>query len=198
VVKDAKGVVILTKRFNPARTDKFTGQVESTGFTPLTDEEYKLLNENSMTFTVYRDKHKLLVEHDELPPEAKTPHEALIDARREARKAAAQITALNDEIVKLKAELLDAEKRCKDLFDASGSGKGSAELAKELEAVKKAAAKMIEANSKRTNDLKKDNEALETSLAKTAKERDALQKENGDIKAALEKAGKGGKGEESD
>jgi hypothetical protein len=197
VVKNAKGVVILPKRFSPARTDKFTGQVESTGFTPLTDEEYSLINEGCRTFTVYRDKHRLLVEHDALPPEAKTPHEALVDARKEARKSTAQIAALNDEITKLKAELLDAEKKYKDLFDASG-GADSAKLAQELETTKKATAKMIEENSERTNGLQKDKEALEVSLTETAKERDALKKENEALKAALEKAGKGGKVKEFD
>jgi uncharacterized small protein (DUF1192 family) len=173
VVKNAKGIIILTKRFSPARTDKFTGQVESTGFTPLTDEEYSLINEGCRTFTVYRDKHHLLVEHDALPPEAKTPHEALVDARKEARKFTAQIAALNDEITKLKAELLDVDKKYKDLFDASGSGADSAKLAQEKE-------------------------ALEASLAETAKERDALKEENEALKAALEKAGKGGEVKEFD
>jgi hypothetical protein len=184
VVKNAKGAVILTKRFSPARVDKFTGKVVETGFTPLTDEEYKLLNEDSRTFTVYRDKQKLLVEHDELPPEAKTPHEALVDARKEARKSAAQIAALDAEIVQLKAALLDAERRYKDLFDASGST-DSTKLAQELAKVKEDLAAAVAANAKI-------GEAFDARLAEITKERDALKAEK------AEKAGKGGKGKEFD
>jgi hypothetical protein len=178
VVKNEKGQIVLTKRFGPARTDKFTGQVESTGFTPLTDEEYNLLNRDSKTFMVYRDKYHLLVEHDALPPEAKTPHEALVDAKREARKSAAQIASLNDELVKLKAELLDAEKRYKDLFDASGS-EG---LVKELEAVKKALNETVAAKDEIINRLMEEAKEL-----KTAGERNAA------ITAANKKLNKKGK-----
>jgi hypothetical protein len=187
VVKNAKGEVILTKKFSPAKTERFTGRIEATGYTSLTDEEYRLLNEGSKTFTVYRDKHELLVEHDELPPEAKTPHDALVDARKESRKSAAQIAELNGEIVKLKADLLDAERKYKDLFDASGDVAASAELAKEIEFAKQAHTEMVTAKDAIITDLQKEKGALEASLADMAKERDAL-------KAAAEKAGKSEKG----
>jgi chromosome segregation ATPase len=174
VIKDEKGTVVLTKRFSPARTDKLTGRVELTGFTPLTAEEYDLLNESSKTFEVYRDKHHLLVEHDELPPEAKTPHEALLDAKRDARKSAAQIASLDAELVKCKAELLDAEKKYKELFDASAGGAGSEALVKELEAAKRelaetAAAKdeVIARLTQEREDLKAAITALQAAAEKT-------------------------------
>jgi chromosome segregation ATPase len=173
VVKGAKGAVVLTKKFSPAKVDKFTGRVEETGYTQLTDEEYDLLNEGSKTFTVYRDKHRLLVEHDELPPEAKTPHEALVDARKEARKAEARITSLNGEIVELKAELLDAEKRYKDLFYASGRGAGSAEPAKELEAVKRTLKETVAAKDEIIDRLTKEGEKLKAKAESALIERNA-------------------------
>jgi chromosome segregation ATPase len=196
--RDAKGAIIFTKVFQPERIDGTTGRVVSTGYTTLTEDEHRMLTERSKTFAVYRDKHGLLVEHDDLPPEAKTPQEALVDARRKMLEAQTRTSELEGENVKLKAELLDAEKRYKDLFDASGSSTDSAKLAQELENVKKGTAKMMEENSKRTNGLKEDKEALEVSLTETAKERDALKKENEALKAAIEKAGKGGKGKEFD
>jgi chromosome segregation ATPase len=190
VVKNEKGKVVLTKRFSPARTDKFTGQVESTGFTPLTAEEYDLLNGDSKTFEVYRDKHHLLVEHDELPPEAKTPHEALVDAKKEARKSAAQIASLNDELVKLKAELLDAEKRYKDLFDASGGGKETEKLAKELEAVKRSLAETVAAKDEVINRLTKECEKLKSAVESAFIERNAAIET---LKAEKEKSAAKGK-----
>jgi predicted nucleic acid-binding Zn-ribbon protein len=111
------------------------------------------------------DKLGLLVKHDDLPPEAKTPQEALVDARRKILEAQARASELEGENVKLKAELLDAEKRYKDLFDVSGGGKDSAKSAQELEGVKKA-------------------------LDEAAKDRDALKKENEELKAAAKKAGR--------
>jgi chromosome segregation ATPase len=173
VVKNAKGAVVLAKKFSPSRVDKFTGRVEETGFTQLTDEEYKLLNEGSRTFTVYRDKHKLLVEHDDLPPEAKTPHEALVDARKEARKAATQIAALNDEIMKLKAGLLDAETKYKELQSASPDAEGLKALRQNLA------------------DITGERDVLK-------KENEKLKKENDDLKAAGDKSGKGKQGKEFD
>jgi chromosome segregation ATPase len=195
--RGGKGAVLFTKTFQPERIDGTTGRVVSTGYTTLTKEEYDQLSGSSRTFTHYKDKLGLLVEYEDLPPEAKTPQEALVDARNKMREAQARAAELEGENVKLKTELLDAGKKYKDLFDASGSGTGSAELVKELEAVKKATAKMMEANSERTNELKKAKEALEVSLTETAKERDALKKENADIKAELEKAAKNGRSKES-
>jgi predicted RNase H-like nuclease (RuvC/YqgF family) len=190
VVKNAKGVVILTKRFSPAKVDKFTGRIEETGFTSLTDDEYALLDEGSKTFTVYRDKHGLLVEHDELPPEAKTPHEALVDAKKDARKAGAQIASLNDEIVRLKAELLDAENRYKDLFDASGGEKGSGKTAEELEAVKRSLTETVAAKDEVISRLTEECEKLKAAAESAFIERNAAITALKDAKEKLNKKGK--------
>jgi DNA repair exonuclease SbcCD ATPase subunit len=169
--RDGNGRVLFTKTFQPERLDTTTGRVISTGYTALTEDEYKRLNEGSKTFTVYRDKHKLLVEYDELPPEAKTPQEALVDARNEARKAAARIAELESEIVRLKAGLLDAETRCKEPRSASTD------------------AEVFEKLRDRVSEL-------EQSLADVAGERDKLKKENAALKATGDKNGKGKGGKE--
>jgi predicted nucleic acid-binding Zn-ribbon protein len=190
VVKNAKGAVILTRKFSPARVDKFTGRVAETGFTELTDEEYTLLDEGSKTFTVYRDKHKLLVEHDELPPEAKTPHEALVDAKREARKSADHIASLNDELVKLKAELLDTKKQYANLLDASGSGAEVSRLTNELEAAKQTLKAAIDAGDNAVKVLTEECAKLKAAMESAVIERDAAITE---LKAVKEKLGKKGK-----
>jgi chromosome segregation ATPase len=158
--RDAKGRVLFTKTFLPEQVNATTGAVISTGYTILTDEEYKLLNESSMTFTVYRDKHKLLVEYDDMPAELKSPQEALVEARREARETARQFEEFQKEITKLKADLLDADKRYKDLFDASG-GEGALKKLKDTIA------------------------SLETSLAERTGERDAAATELAAVKKVL-------------
>jgi hypothetical protein len=117
--RDGHGKVLFTKQFLPARSDKFTGKLEVTGYTALTEEEYDALKTSSKTFTVYKDKHHLLVEHEDLPAEAKTPHQALVDARKEARKHADEIEVLKAENEKLKASLFDAETKYKELSAAS-------------------------------------------------------------------------------
>jgi chromosome segregation ATPase len=106
--RNAKGEVVLTIKFQPERVDPTTGRVVSTGYTTLSEEEYELLESSSRTFTVYRDKHKLLVDYDDLPAEAKTPQEALLDAKSETRKAAAQISKLTSKITELETKLAEA------------------------------------------------------------------------------------------
>jgi predicted nucleic acid-binding Zn-ribbon protein len=161
--RNEKGQVMFSKTFLPARTDRYTGRIEATGYTQLTDEEYRRLNETSKVFTVYRDKHKLLVEHNELPPEAKTPHEALVDARKEARKLAAEIVALKAEIVTLKASLLNAETDYKELFNASSAGADL--LAKEAETVRRNLQETLVARDELIAKLKEENRKLTDSLA---------------------------------
>jgi hypothetical protein len=120
--RDKKGAVVFTKVFMPERVDATTGRVVSTGYTTLTAEEYKQLNESSKVFSVYRDKYKLLVEHDELPPGAKTPQEALVDAKNKERKLVAQVAVLETEVAALKVKLEAAEKEGK--AGKKGSVKG--------------------------------------------------------------------------
>jgi chromosome segregation ATPase len=139
---------------------------------------------------VYRDKHKLLIEHDELPPEAKTPHEALVDAKREARKSAYQIASLNDEIVKLKAELLDAKKQYTNLLNASGSGAEVLRLTNELEAAKQALKETIDAGDNAVKVLTEEVTKLKAAVESAVIERNAAITE---LNAVKEKANKKGK-----
>lgn len=170
-VRKADGTDDLVKMFLPEQIDGTTGRVISTGYTLLTDEEYEKLSEGSRTFTHYRDKLKLLVVCDDVPPEAKTPTEALIDARRESRAAKTRIAERDAEIEKLKSRVLEAEDAYKRLASAS----------------------LDEEKIKSFNDKIA---SLEAAAAEAAKQRDELKEENEKLKAADGKAGKGGKGKE--
>ena len=117
--RDGKGAILFTKKFLPEHIDGTTGRVMSTGYTPLTGEEYDKLCEGSRTFTHYKDDLKLLVASDDVPPSAKLPGEALADARREAREAKTKVLEAESEIEKLKARVLEAEDEYKRLVSAS-------------------------------------------------------------------------------
>jgi predicted nucleic acid-binding Zn-ribbon protein len=117
--RDEMGRTLFTKVFLPERIDGTTGKMASTGYTMLTDEEFKQLSESSKTFTHYKDELKLLSVRDDVPPEAKQPHEALADARREAREAKGKVVELEAEIEKLKVRALDAENKLGQLTSAS-------------------------------------------------------------------------------
>lgn len=168
--RDGKGAVLFTKTFQPERFDTMTGRVISTGYTTLTGEEYKRLSESSRTFTHYKDKLKLLSVSDDVPPEAKAPHEALADARREARAAKGRVAEQEGEIETLKARVLEAEDKYKQLASAS--------LDEE---------KLKGFNAKAAS--------LETALAEASAERDAAITELKAVKEVLNKkaAGKTGK-----
>jgi chromosome segregation ATPase len=117
--RDDKGKIVETITFQPERMDVVSGRVVSTGYTALTEMMYKKLCETSKTFNHYKDKLKLLTVQDDLPPEAKTPHEALVDSRRKEREALTKVTEQEAEITSLKARLLDAEGKYKTLQSAS-------------------------------------------------------------------------------
>jgi hypothetical protein len=119
--RDERGSVKYSKTFMPERRDPVSGRVESTGYTPLTGEEYKELCGTSKIFTHYVNKLKLLHVSNELPPEARTPHEALAGAREEARRRAAELESARKEITALKADVLDWERKYKTLESASSS-----------------------------------------------------------------------------
>jgi predicted nucleic acid-binding Zn-ribbon protein len=186
--RDSKGAVLFTKRFMPEKSEKWTGQVVSTGYTVLTDEEFKILEKTSRTFAVYTGKTgkaELLVVCDDLPPEAKTPHEALVDARKEAQKSAGRIAELDVEIVKLKASLLDAEAKYRQLQSASGSEE-TLKLLRENNAKLKEALKPLQEEHAALHQAIDDNLG---EVARMAKERDAASAEV----ATLTAAKKGGK-----
>jgi hypothetical protein len=117
--RSAHGKVLFSKTFFPVIFNRWSNKMSSTGYTALTEEEYTALRESSRTFNHYANDLGLLVVCDDLPPEAKTPHEALVDARKEGRKLNAEIEALKAENETLKAALFDAEKRYKVLQSAS-------------------------------------------------------------------------------
>jgi len=117
--RDGDGKIIFTKKFMPLITDKWSGKVLSTGYEKLTEDEYNTLKKTSKTFKHYSDDLKLLIVHDDMPAELKTPHEALVDARKEAKQSAAKIKALEEEVADLKAKLVDSEAKYKELLSAS-------------------------------------------------------------------------------
>jgi regulator of replication initiation timing len=180
--RDRKGAVLFTKPFQPERIDGTTGRVVSTGYTILTDEEYEHLTRSSRTFTHYKDRLGLLVVCDDLPPEAKTPQEALVDARKKTREAQARVSELEAENGKLKADLRDAKEGLGRLVSASTPK----EVLKPFE--------------DKIASLEKDREAMKESIEKLVKERDTLRAElaGAGKQGAVEKAGKGGKGKEFD
>jgi chromosome segregation ATPase len=146
--RNRKGEVIFTVKFQPERTDGTTGRVISTGYTTLTDEQYEQLCESSRTFVHYKDEleQKLLVECDDIPASAKTPHEALADARRKVQEADNRARELEAENVKLKAELHDAEEKLGKLVSASTSEEA-------LEPLKDTIATLTKANEHLKGDI---------------------------------------------
>jgi chromosome segregation ATPase len=140
-------------------SDKWSGRTIATGYTALTEAEYKAVSEGSPTFRHYKDKLKLLVVCDELPAEAKTPHEALRDAGKDARKAAGDAAALKAENEKLKSDLFDAEKRYKELQSSS------------------TAEETLKPLNDKIASLEKDKEAMKADIEKLTTDRDARTKE---------------------
>jgi hypothetical protein len=122
--KDGSGKVLI-KKFYHAMREKWTDKQITTGFEKLTEEEYEFLCKYSRAFIHYKDNPKksmpapLLILHEGLPPEAKAPHEALADPRKESRKAGEKIKELEGQIVDYKAKLLDAEEKYRTLQSAS-------------------------------------------------------------------------------
>jgi hypothetical protein len=177
-VRKANGKEDFTKVFLPERTDGTTGRVISTGYTALTDKEYDNLCEGSRTFAHYKDVLHLLSVSDDVPPEAKTPHEALADVRREARAAKARAAEQETEIEKLKARVFEAEDKYNRLALAS-------------------------LDEEKLKDFNDKIATLEASLKQTAAERDAAATELKAVKGVLakklaEKTGKGDKVKEFD
>jgi chromosome segregation ATPase len=119
----------------PERRNPMSGKIESTGYTMLTEEEYNELRKTSKIFTHYVDDLKLLKVCDDLPPDAKTPHEALVDARSESRRLTSELARKEAEITELKARVLDAEEKYKTLESASTDEEKLKPLKDQLEAL---------------------------------------------------------------
>jgi predicted nucleic acid-binding Zn-ribbon protein len=97
---------------------------------------------------------------------------------------------LNDELVKLKAELLDAKKQYTNLLDASGSGAEVSRLTNELEAAKQALKETVEARDNIVNGLTEECTKLKAAAENALIERNAAITE---LKTVKEKLGKKGK-----
>jgi len=162
--RDDKGAILYTKKFMPLITEKWSGKVISTGYEKLTEEEYAQLEKSSKTFRTYKDKLKLLVVHDDMPADLKTPHEALVDARKEAKEAAGKIKALKIEVEELKTKLLDAESKYKELSSATTDDE------------------KLKPFKEQITSLEKDKEAMLASIKALETEREELKKANAEFK----------------
>jgi hypothetical protein len=120
--KDADGS--FEKIFHPAMTDRYTGRIIHTGYTAITEDEFARLKKESPLFNVALNKWKKLVLHDDLPAEAKTPHEALVDARKDVQAANQKLEEVLAENEKLKAELDEANKKYGELLAAGSIKEG--------------------------------------------------------------------------
>jgi regulator of replication initiation timing len=165
VKNQTTGEILLVKKFLPELSDKWSGQTVTTGYTALTETEYKLLCTGSPTFRHYKDKLKHLVVCEELPAEAKTPHQALRDARKDAKKVAAEAAALSAENEQLKAKLFDAETQYKELLAAS-TGEAAEKLIAETSKLGEASGKITQLTAQ-VDALKAENEKLKTDAVKT-------------------------------
>lgn len=110
--RDKAGTVLFTKKFMPPITEKWSGKQLTTGYEKLTDDEYGKLCESSKTFKHYKDKLKLLVVHDDMPEELKTPYQAISDFKKEIARLQAENETLKAEVAKLSKVAPDkAEKK---------------------------------------------------------------------------------------
>jgi phage-related tail protein len=108
----------LVKEFPIEQTNRYNGQTIHSGFTTLTDAEFKKLSEESPGFKNALEKWKVFAVYDELPPEAKTPGETLADARKEiveannrAAVAEAKAAELQKQLDEANAKLAAQEKK---------------------------------------------------------------------------------------
>ena len=103
--RDKQKGITLTKKFMPYITEKWSGNILSSGYERLSGEEYKSLCETSRTFQHYKDDLKLLVVHDKLPEALKTPREALGEMKKAVKVSQEEIAALKAENERLKTEI---------------------------------------------------------------------------------------------
>jgi hypothetical protein len=149
--------------FRPQSVDHFSGRQTSTGYTRLTEDEYnRLLNENKL-FKHFIGLKKLIV-HDELPPDAQTPHEALVSARKDAGKLNAELNKANRDKAALQTRIDELDKQYKELLAASNGG----QLAKAEAALKDAQGK-VQALAAENAGMKKELEALKAECEKLLK-----------------------------
>ena len=87
----------LTKRLEVARFDALSGRALHFGYTPLTATEHATLARESKLLSHFMDL-KILELHETLPEEAMTPHETLVNAKREAAEQAQYVSELEAKI----------------------------------------------------------------------------------------------------
>jgi chromosome segregation ATPase len=106
--------------FRPQSIDHFSGRQIYTGYTRLSEADYKKLLKESAVFKHFIELKKLVV-HDELPPDAQTPHEALVSARKDVGKLNAALQAAETEKEVLQARIDELDRQYKELLGSSGS-----------------------------------------------------------------------------
>jgi hypothetical protein len=87
----------------PIQKFGFDGKEVSTGYTRITEAEYELCKRDK-TFMYFCRLGKLIV-HESLPSAAQTPHEAILEARKQIRALQEQLTAAQTENKLLKQRL---------------------------------------------------------------------------------------------
>jgi Sec-independent protein translocase protein TatA len=78
------------------------GREVSTGYTRITEQEYELCRKDAL-FMYFHSRGKLIV-HDYLPSAAQTPHEAILEARKQIRALQEQLQAVQQENQQLKKQ----------------------------------------------------------------------------------------------
>jgi hypothetical protein len=106
----------LVKRFEIARFDNLTGRPTHNGYTALTRAEFDTLFNESKLFSSFLAR-KLLAQYDELPEDAMTAHEALVEAKRESAEYAQLMDELEKENKALAGKLAAANAANKALTE---------------------------------------------------------------------------------
>jgi dynactin complex subunit len=151
--------------FRPQSIDHFSGRQTSTGYTRLTQDEYDRLFKESALFRHFIKLKKLIV-HEELPADAQTPHEALLNARKDVGKLNAELEKAHGEKAALLTRIDELDKQYKELLAASGSD----QLAKAETALKDAQGK-VQALTAENAYMKKELDALKAECEKLLKQR---------------------------
>jgi hypothetical protein len=97
------GIIPVFEKVFPIQKFDFNGIELQTGFTRLTEQEFAICRRDKL-FIYFQQLGKLIV-HDQLPSSAQTPHEALLEARKQIRAVQDQLHAAQVENEKLKKQL---------------------------------------------------------------------------------------------
>jgi septal ring factor EnvC (AmiA/AmiB activator) len=150
--------------FRPDTVDHFSGKQRYTGYTRLTNDEYGKLLKDSALFRHFIELKKLVV-HDELPPDAQTPHEALVNARKDVGKLNAELEKANREKEALLVRIGELDTQYRELLAANGGD----QLTKAKQDIQEAR-EQIQA-------LTSENDALKKNIEQAQKDYEALRGE---------------------